>query len=67
MKPVKSKPAKLGRFIKFCSPKKRKFGKNSHPCRKCGRTRGVIRKYGLSYCRQCFREQARRLGFNKYS
>ena len=67
LKQVKQKPEKLKRVLKFSSPKKRKFGKNSHPCRRCGRTRGVIMKYGLQYCRQCFREQAQRLGFNKFS
>ncbi|RLJ08141.1 MAG: 30S ribosomal protein S14 [Candidatus Aenigmatarchaeota archaeon] len=61
-----SKPEKLKRYEKFCSPKKRKFGKTVHPCKLCGKTRGVIRKYGLNYCRQCFREVAEKLGFKKY-
>lgn len=67
MKQVKNKPAKLSRFIKFCTTKKRKFGKNKNPCRRCNKKSGVIRKYGLLYCRQCFREHAERLGFNKYN
>ncbi|RLI98342.1 MAG: 30S ribosomal protein S14 [Candidatus Aenigmatarchaeota archaeon] len=62
---LKNKPLKLERFDKFNKPKKRKFGKNIHKCRKCGRTGGVIRKYGLMYCRQCFRETAKKLGFEK--
>lgn len=45
----------------------RKFGKGAHICRRCGRKGGVIRKYGLMYCRQCFREVAKELGFKKYS
>ncbi|RLJ03398.1 MAG: hypothetical protein DRP11_00775 [Candidatus Aenigmatarchaeota archaeon] len=27
----------------------------------------MIRKYGLYYCRQCFREIAEKIGFKKYS
>ena len=67
MKQIEKKPAKLGRFKKFSLPKKRKFGKSIHPCRRCGKTSGVIVKYGLMYCRQCFREEAHRLGFRKFS
>lgn len=47
--------------------RERKFGKGIVKCRKCGRSGGVIRKYGLNYCRQCFREIAKELGFKKYS
>jgi small subunit ribosomal protein S14 len=36
-------------------------------CRRCGTTTGVITKYHLYYCRHCFREVARRLGFRKYN
>lgn len=28
--------------------------------------RGIIRKYDLMYCRRCFREVARDIGFHKY-
>lgn len=66
-KPLKGKPKKLARFEKFNMPRKRKFGKSLSGCRNCGKTRGVIRKYSLLYCRQCFREQAEKLGFKKYS
>jgi small subunit ribosomal protein S14 len=66
-KSIEKKPVKLARYEKFNKSLPRKTGKNIHPCRKCGRTRGVIRKYGLSYCRQCFREEASKLGFRKYS
>jgi len=45
----------------------KKFGAATHPCRRCGKTSGVIRKYGLLYCRQCFREIAKTIGFKKYS
>lgn len=45
---------------------KRKFGKGAHKCIRCGTFRGVIRRYGLFYCRRCFREVAKDLGFKKY-
>ncbi|TLZ86312.1 MAG: 30S ribosomal protein S14 [Methanobacteriota archaeon] len=36
-------------------------------CLRCGRKRGIVRRYGLHLCRQCFREIAYELGFRKYS
>lgn len=66
-KQVERKPVKLTRLMKFNKSKNRKFGKNIRRCRKCGRSGGIIRSYGLVYCRQCFREEAERLGFRKYS
>ncbi|MDH5806544.1 MAG: 30S ribosomal protein S14 [Candidatus Methanomethylicaceae archaeon] len=41
--------------------------KSENVCRRCG-SRGcsLVKKYGLYLCRQCFREVARTLGFNKY-
>lgn len=65
-KQIESKPIKLKRYNKFNKPKDRKFGRSVYRCRKCGRTDGVIRSYGLMYCRQCFREEAAKLGFRKY-
>jgi len=47
--------------------KERKFGRGSRVCRRCGRRGAIIRRYGLYYCRQCFREIAKKLGFKKYS
>jgi len=44
----------------------RKYGRGSRECRICGKRRGLIRKYGLFYCRQCFREVAKSLGFKKF-
>ena len=44
-----------------------KFGRGSNFCRRCGRNNGLVRKYGLYLCRQCFRETAPALGFKKYS
>lgn len=67
MRQVLGKPLKVSRLERFNRSKKREFGKNIYKCRKCGRTGAVIRQYGLLYCRQCFREEAERLGFRKYS
>lgn len=47
-------------------PKERRFGKKVHACVRCGSTGPVIRSYGLNYCRTCFREVAKSLGFKKY-
>jgi small subunit ribosomal protein S14 len=65
-KQISDKPVKLAKFMKHCKPKDRKAGRNATQCRGCGKTEGVINKYGLMYCRQCFREQAKKLGFKKY-
>jgi small subunit ribosomal protein S14 len=46
---------------------KRKFGKGSRKCVRCGSFKGIIRKYDLVYCRRCFREVAPKLGFKKLS
>ncbi|GKT84980.1 40S ribosomal protein S29 [Colletotrichum tofieldiae] len=35
------------------------------PSRVCKHTAGLIRKYDLNLCRQCFREKAKDIGFNK--
>ena len=44
---------------------KRKMGKGAHKCARCGSMKGVIRRYGLYYCRRCFREVAAEIGFRK--
>ncbi|POV95527.1 hypothetical protein PSTT_16178 [Puccinia striiformis] len=36
----------------------RTYGKGSRCCKVCNHTAGLIRKYGLNICRQCFRERA---------
>jgi len=66
-KQLKSKPIKFKKFIKHNSPKERKCGKNLRLCCRCGRRGGHISKYGLDLCRQCFREIATKIGFQKYS
>jgi hypothetical protein len=35
--------------------------------RVCGHQAGLIRKYGMDVCRQCFREKAAAIGFEKVS
>lgn len=65
-KQILHKPVKLAKFLKFSAPKARKFGRSAQQCRRCGKTEGLISKYRLMYCRQCFREEAPKLGFKKY-
>ena len=66
-KQLKVKPIKLKKFIKHNKPKDRKFGRAVSKCSRCGRTSGgIISKYSLKICRQCFREVAEELGFKKY-
>ncbi|KAJ3328668.1 40S ribosomal protein S29 [Gonapodya sp. JEL0774] len=43
----------------------KKYGKGSRQCRVCAHQAGLIRKYGLMTCRQCFREKAKDIGFIK--
>ena len=45
--------------------RKRIYGRQTG-CLQCGRKRGLIRRYGLHLCRQCFREKAEEIGFKKY-
>jgi small subunit ribosomal protein S29e len=44
----------------------RNYGKGSRGCRMCGHKNGLVRKYGINCCRQCFREYATELGWTKY-
>jgi small subunit ribosomal protein S14 len=66
LKQLKVKPQLLKRFYKYNKPKDRKFGIAAYKCERCGRFGAHIHKYGLSLCRQCFREIAEELGFRKY-
>ncbi|KAK3952504.1 ribosomal protein S14p/S29e-domain-containing protein [Pseudoneurospora amorphoporcata] len=43
----------------------RTYGKGARSCRVCTHSAGLIRKYGLNICRQCFREKANDIGFTK--
>ncbi|MFT4303256.1 MAG: 30S ribosomal protein S14 [Candidatus Woesearchaeota archaeon] len=53
--------------MKHNSPKKRSCGISLKKCKRCGRIRGHISKYGLNLCRQCFRDVATKIGFKKYN
>ncbi|AEA39095.1 40S ribosomal protein S29A (nucleomorph) [Cryptomonas paramecium] len=44
----------------------KKYGKGSRKCKVCGNRKGLIRKYDLNICRQCFRENAQLIGFSKF-
>lgn len=46
---------------------KKKFGRGANTCKRCGRKQGLVRKYDLYLCRQCFREIAYDMGFEKYT
>jgi len=41
------------------------FGRGAHECKLCGRKQGLVRRYSIYFCRQCFREWASKLGFKK--
>ncbi|XP_057562614.1 40S ribosomal protein S29-like [Hippopotamus amphibius kiboko] len=43
----------------------RKFRQGSCSCHVCSNRHGLIRKYGLNMCRQCFRQYAKDIGFIK--
>ncbi|MGC9444848.1 MAG: 30S ribosomal protein S14 [Candidatus Methanospirareceae archaeon] len=45
----------------------KRFGRGANACRRCGRQRGLVRRYGIYLCRQCFREIASEVGFKKYN
>ena len=54
-----------GKSLQNSRPKK--YGKGGRRCRVCGNQNGIIRKYGLMTCRQCFRTYAEDIGFVKYN
>lgn len=66
LKVLKNKPTKIGKIAKHNTPKKRSCGKSIRRCKLCGRIGGHVSKYGIDFCRQCFREKARNIGFKKY-
>lgn len=66
-KHLKPKPVVLKKFLKHNQPKDRKFGIAKNKCRRCGRYGAHLNQYSLHLCRQCFREIAEEIGFNKYS
>ncbi len=66
-KQLESKPAKLKKFLKHNTPRQGKFGIGSRKCKRCGKFGAHIRSYGINLCRQCFRKDAKSIGFRKFS
>jgi small subunit ribosomal protein S14 len=64
---LKSKPEVLSKFTRHNKPKDRKQGIAAKKCERCGRFGAHLSQYNLNLCRQCFREIAEEIGFNKYS
>lgn len=64
---LENKPGKYQKWLKHNTPRERAFGESTKKCALCGRTGGHISKYGLSICRQCFRDNATELGFKKFN
>lgn len=64
---LRPKPAKYKKFLKHNAPKERSCGIARKSCRRCGRNRAHIDKYGLDLCRQCFRQKATDIGFKKFN
>jgi len=54
------------RHINVWNSHPKSYGKGARGCRVCGHRSGLIRKYGLMICRQCFREKADLIGFKKF-
>jgi len=52
--------------VKPATKPRKAFGRKIG-CVRCGRKRGMVRRYGMRLCRQCFREVAFDLGFRKYT
>ncbi|CAF1711555.1 unnamed protein product [Brassica oleracea var. botrytis] len=52
-------------FASIWNSHPKKYGPGSRTCRVCGNSHGLIRKYGLNCCRQCFRSNAKEIGFIK--
>ena len=44
-----------------------KGSKGGRRCRVCANQGAIIRKYGIMMCRQCFRERAPDIGFQKFN
>lgn len=67
LKQLRSKPLVMKKFLRFCKPRERKTGIAVKKCERCGRFGAHLSQYNLNLCRQCFREIAEEIGFNKYS
>ncbi len=67
LKQLKTKPAKVQKYLKHNKPQTRTTGRALKKCVRCGRSEGHISRYGLHLCRTCFRDIALDIGFKKYS
>lgn len=67
LKQIKGKEEKAKKFLKFNKPRKRTTGVALKKCERCGRFGAHLSQYNLNLCRQCFREIAEEIGFNKFS
>ena len=67
LKQIKGKAEKAKKFLKFNKPRIRTTGIARQKCERCGRFGAHMSQYNLNLCRQCFREIAVEIGFNKYS
>ena len=47
------------------SESRKVFGRGANECQMCGRKQGLVRRYKIMLCRQCFREYASKIGFKK--
>ena len=65
-KPIAHKIAESTRMLKFNKPTEKRCGRGKRICEICGRRGGLIRRYSLNICRQCFRDVAKDIGFNKF-
>ena len=61
------KPVVWKKYLKHNSIKVRACGTGNRKCSRCGRHGGHVSQYNLGFCRHCFRELAKSLGFKKYS
>ncbi|MCW1293791.1 MAG: 30S ribosomal protein S14 [Candidatus Parvarchaeota archaeon] len=53
-------------MMKFNKPKQRAYGIGRNRCVRCNRHEAHIKIHGLNYCRECFKEVSKEMGFKKY-
>ena len=58
---------RIGNLKKQANAHPKSQGKGGRLCRQCANPSGMIRKYGINMCRQCFRENAALMGFKKFN
>ncbi|MGC8516381.1 MAG: 30S ribosomal protein S14 [Candidatus Acidifodinimicrobium sp.] len=63
---LQNKPVKRARMMRFNKPKERPYGLGKNRCVRCNRHEAHIKIHGLNYCRECFKEVSKEMGFKKY-